>query len=139
MASGGRSISGRVSASTGSFYDGDRTSVSGNVQLRPSAHLTVDVGFQHNDLKLGGNTFTADLFSTRIRYAYNAHVFFLGFVQYNEATDELITNLRLNVIHSPLSDIFLVFAERRNVAAGLFDGPVLDRVITAKVTKLFAF
>ena len=138
-ASGGRSISGRVSASTGSFYDGDRTSVSGNVQLRPSAHLTMDVGFQHNDLKLGGNSFTADLFNTRIRYAYNTQVFFLGFVQYNEAADELITNLRLNVIHSPLSDIFLVFTERRNVAAGLFDGPVLDRVITVKVTKLFAF
>jgi hypothetical protein len=35
---------------------------------------------------------------------------------------------------------FLLFSERRNVAAGLFDGAqVLDRMVTAKVTRLIAF
>lgn len=139
FASGGRSISGRVSASTGNFYDGDRTSISGNLQVRPSHHLAVDFEFQHNNLNLGGNSFTADLFSTRVRYAYNTKIFFLGFIQYNESTEELVTNLRLNVIHAPLSDVFLVLSERRNVAESVFNGRVLDRVITAKVTKLFAF
>ena len=140
VASGGRPISGRVSFSRGGFYDGDRTSVSGNLQLRPSYHLALDFGVQHNDLTLSGNSFTADLFSGRVRYAYSTKVFFLGFVQFNESIDELVTNLRLNVLHAPLSDVFLVYTERRNVAAGVLDGAVvLDRVLTAKVTKLIAF
>ena len=46
-----------------------------------------------------------------------------------------VTNLRLRFIHAPLSDLFLVYTERRDVK----DNVVLDRVVTAKVTKLFAF
>ena len=139
-ASGGRSVSGRLSLSRGGFYDGDRTSVSARVQLRPSSHLALDFSAQHNDLDLGGNSFTADLFSGRVRYAYSTKVFLLGFVQYNESTDEMVTNFRLNILHAPLSDIFLVYTERRNVSNGVFGGGVVrDRVITAKVTRLIAF
>jgi hypothetical protein len=56
-------------------------------------------------------------------------------VQYNNSADELITNVRLNLIHAPLSDVFLVYNERRNLALDT----LLDRVIAAKVTRLFAF
>ena len=40
-----------------------------------------------------------------------------------------------NWIHAPLSDLFLIYSERR----GLSDNVVLDRVITAKVTRSVAF
>ncbi len=56
-------------------------------------------------------------------------------MQYNRATEQLVTNVRLNIIHAPLSDVFLVFSERRDVGAG----DVLERAVTLKVTKLFAF
>jgi hypothetical protein len=56
-------------------------------------------------------------------------------LQYNDATGELVTNVRLNFIHSPLSDLFLVYAERRDTGSGT----VLDRRLSAKLTKLFAF
>jgi hypothetical protein len=59
-------------------------------------------------------------------------------VQYNESTDELITNARFNLIHAPLSDVFLVYTERRSLADLVVD-PVVERGITLKVTKLFAF
>ncbi len=139
-ASGERALSGNVRFSNGGFYDGDRTSIGGNLQFRPSHHLAFDFGVQHNDLNLAGSEFTADLFSGRFRYAYNTKLFLMGFVQFNESTDELVSYLRLNVIHAPLSDIFLVFSERRNVAAGVVDGAtVLDRMVTAKVTRLVGF
>jgi hypothetical protein len=62
----------------------------------------------------------------------------MGFVQYNESTDELITNARFNLIHAPLSDLFLVLTERRALAD---DAPeaVIERGITLKVTRLLAF
>ena len=56
-------------------------------------------------------------------------------MQYNHVTEQLVTNVRLNLIHAPLSDVFLVFSERRDTAAG----DVLERAVTLKVTKLFAF
>jgi hypothetical protein len=59
------------------------------------------------------------------------------FVQYNEADRELISNARLNVIHAPLSDVFLVYTERRGLAGGATEG-LLERGLTLKVTKLFA-
>lgn len=138
--SGGRPVSGTLAASYGGFYDGDRTSLVGSLQLRPSHHLALDVGVQHNDLTLSGNSFTADLFTGRVRYAYSTRAFFMGFVQFNESTDEVVSYLRLNVLHAPLSDIFLVYSERRDVSDGVFGGSVLlDRTVTVKVTRLVAF
>ena len=62
----------------------------------------------------------------------------MAFVQYNQATDELITNARFNFIHAPLSDLFLVYAERRTFAGDAVQ-TLLDRGLTLKVTKLVAF
>lgn len=139
QASGERMLSGSLGYSQGGFYDGDRRSVNGGLVFRPSYHLAFDFGVQHNALNLAGSDFTADLISGRFRYAYNTKLFLMGFVQYNESTEDLVTYLRLNILHAPLSDIFLVFSERRNVAAGVFNGAtVLDRMVTAKITRLIA-
>jgi hypothetical protein len=122
----------------GDFYDGTRSSLSGDVTFRPNEHVSLEVGAQRNDLELGGDAFTADLYSAGLRYAFNTKIFLLAFVQYNEATDELISNARFNLIHAPLSDIFLVYTERRSLADGVSD-PIIERGLTLKVTKLFAF
>ena len=58
-----------------------------------------------------------------------------AFVQWNQASDEQVTNLRFRWIHAPLSDLFLVLTERRDSDAG----QVLDRFVTLKFTKLLAF
>ena len=133
--SGARWLSGIVRLARGGFYDGDIASISGTAVLRPNHHVSLDFSVQHNDITLADSSFAADLFGARIRYAYSTQLFASAFVQYNNSTDELITNVRLNLIHAPLSDIFLVYTERRNLALDT----LLDRVITAKVTRLFAF
>jgi hypothetical protein len=131
-------LSGSVSLSGGDFYGGRRTSVSGRMKFRPNEHFSLDLAAQHNDLDLAGRDFTADLFSARLRYARDTRTFVMGFVQYNEATEELITNVRFNLIHAPLSDFFLVFTERRSLADGVAN-QVLERGVTLKGTKLLAF
>ena len=79
--------------------------------------------------------FTADVFGGRLQLAGSTRLFGSAYVQYNEATDELISNVRFNFIHAPLSDVFLVYRERRAVGGG----GILDRRLTAKVTRVFAF
>ena len=84
-APGSRAISGSVSLQWGDFYAGSRTSITGKLTFRPNEHVSFDAQAQQNDLELGGSSFTADMFSGRLRYAHNTRTFFMAFVQYNEA------------------------------------------------------
>jgi hypothetical protein len=137
-ASGARWISGNVRFSKGSFFDGNKTSVGGSALLRPNYHLLLDVSAQHNEGTLAGAPFTADLFSGRLRYAHSTRFFASAFVQYNKSAELLVANVRINLIHAPLSDIFLVYTERRDMADGVQDR-LRGRLVTLKVTRLFGF
>ncbi|MBI4538600.1 MAG: carbohydrate binding family 9 domain-containing protein [Gemmatimonadetes bacterium] len=132
--SAGRPLSGSVRLSQGGFFNGERTSVGLSGVWRPSHHLTLDLSADHNEVALPESRFTADVYGFRMHFATSARLITSAFVQYNRDTDEVVSNLRLNFIHAPLSDFFLVYTERRDVAGG---GGVLERQLTAKVTKLF--
>jgi len=56
-------------------------------------------------------------------------------VQYNTDNRQWTSNLRFNIIHRPLSDIFLVYNERRDDRTGL----MLSRAVIAKMTYMVAF
>ncbi|OGU10151.1 MAG: hypothetical protein A2W29_05290 [Gemmatimonadetes bacterium RBG_16_66_8] len=134
-ASDGRMVSGSVGVSGGGYYNGDRFTVSGAVAWQPDYHLTLDASATRNSISIPGADFTANLYTARVKYAYSTTLYLGAFVQYNADADQVVTNVRVNFIHAPLSDFFLVFTERRDVLADV----VLERVITAKFTKLFAF
>ncbi|MYA12170.1 MAG: carbohydrate binding family 9 domain-containing protein [Gemmatimonadetes bacterium] len=135
----GRKVGGKLSITQGGFFDGERTSVGGSVTIRPSARLFVEGTAQRNRLTLAGRTFEANLFGGRVRLARDTRTFLSAFVQYNESADELQTNIRFNLIHAPLSDLFLVYSERRNPAPEAGEAGLIDRAITVKFTKLLAF
>ena len=102
---------------------------------RPSRHFALDLRMQRNQISLSGNEFSADVFGARVDLAGSRRLFLSSFLQYNTASEEVVTNIRLNFIHSPLSDLFLVLSERRDSRGGV----VLERGVTLKVTKLFSF
>ncbi|MBT8404103.1 MAG: carbohydrate binding family 9 domain-containing protein [Gemmatimonadetes bacterium] len=135
-------LSGRLSLTRGGFYDGDRTSIGVALLYRPNPHWQVSAGAQRNELDFGGRAFTANLYDARVRYAHDTRTFASLFTQYNEAADELVVNARLNLIHAPLSDLFVVFTERRRLStdldAGIGKGRI-ERGITLKLTRLLAF
>ncbi len=135
-ASGGRALSGRVSVSGGGYFGGTRESYSASLTWRPDYHLSMELSATRNNLTIQGNSGNADLYSARIKYSHSTKLYIRGYVQYNDAEGQVITNLRLNFIHAPLSDFFLVYTERRDVRDG---GGVLERFVTAKLTKLLAF
>ncbi|MGD8276842.1 MAG: DUF5916 domain-containing protein [Gemmatimonadota bacterium] len=132
---GARALSGTLGVSRGDFYDGHRTSVDARALIRPSTHLALEVFGQRNDLNLGGRGFRADAFGSRLRFAASTRFFASAFVQYVKSTDELVSNIRLNYIHAPLSDVFLVYTERRSLDAR----SLRERVLTFKITRLLAF
>ncbi len=134
-ASEGRPIYGSISVLGGGYFDGTRVSIDASVSWQPDYHLTLEASAERNMISAQGTDFTADLYTGRIKYAFSTTLYFGVFVQYNADADQVLTNARVNLLHAPLSDLFLVFTERRDVDAGA----VLERFVTVKLTKWFAF
>jgi hypothetical protein len=134
--SAGRPLWARVRVSKGSFYNGDRTSASVSGQLRVDYRLSLDFSAERNALSFPGSPdFAANVYGARLTYAASTRFFTSAFVQRNALTRETVSNVRLNYIHAPLSDLFLVYTERR-------DGDPAtraDRLVSFKVTKAVAF
>jgi hypothetical protein len=131
----GKELSGSLSVSGGGYFGGDRVSFSGSARWQPGPGVTAEVVVARNNLTLGGNEFSVDVYAGRLKYAVSTTLSFAAFVQLNAETDEMVTNLRANLIHAPLSDLFLLYTERR----GMNGGGVLERFVTLKVTRLLIF
>jgi hypothetical protein len=131
----GRRLSTELEVSGGGYFGGRRFTVSGSARWQPDYHVTLEAAATHNALTVQGRSFSADLYSARAKIAYSTSLYFGAFVQYNAEAEQLVTNVRVNFIHAPLSDFFLVLTERRDISGG----GVLERFATAKITRLVAF
>lgn len=118
------------------FYGGELRSWAGGFGYTPNAHWAVRANYRRTLGEL-----ETDLFALRVNYAHNTRLFINTLVQYNSETNELSTNLRLNFIHSPGSDLFLVYNDSRGREGEDFsDGlPSRNREVILKFTKLLRF
>ncbi|MGE0041345.1 MAG: DUF5916 domain-containing protein [Vicinamibacterales bacterium] len=121
--------------STGDFYDGYRRGYTVGATARMNAHLNASANVSINDIELSEGAFTTTLVTGRVNYFLNTKVFLNALLQYNTDARQWSSNVRFNVIHRPLSDIFFVYNERRDSRSG----DLLDRALVAKVTYLVAF
>lgn len=133
-ASRARPLSGQVRVGGGGYFGGDIRSIGGSVLGRLGYRALLDLSVEHNRIDLPAQApVTADIYGAKLDVFFSPRFLTSAFVQYNEATDEVITNARLNWIHAPLSDLYLVLTERRR------GGDVLERLLSLKVTKLISF
>lgn len=121
--------------SIGDFYDGYRRGYSVGTTVRANQHFNISGNVQFNDIELPQGAFTTTLITGRVNYFLNTKVFLNALLQYNTDARQWSSNIRFNVIHRPLSDIFLVYNERRDSRTG----DMIDRAIVAKMTYLIAF
>ncbi len=130
-----RMIGGRINYRQGDFWNGTRRSIGGEVTLRPNYHWQIDTTFSRDDIKVLAGDFPTTLVGLKVLYAHSSRSFLNTFLQYNRERNQFSTNIRFNIIHHPLSDIFIVFNERRDTITG----DVLDRGVVFKFTNLFNF
>lgn len=130
-----RAIAGNGFFSWGDFWNGRQTSFGGGLDLKPNFRLNVDLNYNRNDVKLPNGAFVTNLMSTRVLYAFSSRMFLNAFVQYNADTKQVSTNIRYQVIHHPLSDLFIVYNDRRDVHTG----ELRERALLFKFTNLFNF
>ncbi len=121
--------------SVGGLYDGTRNGYAVGPTIRVNEHFNASVSLQVNDIDLPDASYISTLIATRVNYAVNTRMFVNALVQYNNDTRQWSSNLRFNLIHRPLSDVFLVYNERRLDTTG----DLVDRSVIAKLTWLLAF
>ena len=123
-------ISVEARAGTGGFWDGERDSYEFGVTFQPSYKFSASARWGHNDVVLPGDSFKTDLVSSRLAYSFSNKMWFNALIQYNGDDREVISNLRFNWRFKPLSDLLLVYNERRMKDA------VLERAIILKLTYI---
>ncbi|NKB88227.1 MAG: hypothetical protein GKS06_08410 [Acidobacteria bacterium] len=117
----------------GSFWDGRKKNWEFGSGFRLGARFNAAVSVNLNDITLSGGAFKTTLVSSRLAYDFNTKLALSGLFQYDNLTDQFLSNVRLRYNYEPLSDIFLVYNESR-----LTENPALiDRALILKITKLF--
>ena len=134
-----RKVSGSALITTGGFWNGTQNTIKGGVVYRPSYQLTFDIALQRSDITLPQpmHDFVTNLVTSRIGYAFNTRTFLDTLLQYNTDLKQFSANIRFDLIHRPLSDLFVVYNEQR-----LTDVPTpvnAGRGLIVKYTHMLAF
>ncbi len=138
-----RSVGLKFNAALGDFWSGTRTELGGGVVWIANKHLTVDGSVSWNDISLPvpDGDFTTTLIGTRLEAALSRKLFAYALVQWDDVSQTLQSNIRVDWIHTPGSDLFVV------LDTGYLTGPLdlprdprwLRRTGIVKLTYLKAF
>ena len=134
-----RKVSGSALITAGGFWTGTQKSTKVGVTIRPSYHLTFDLALQRNDISLPVpmHDFVTNLVTSRVGYAFSTRTFLDTLLQYNTDLKQFSANVRFDLIHRPLSELFVVYNEQQ-----LTDPPTPinpGRGLIVKYTHMLAF
>ena len=122
----------------GGLYDGTQQTVSAAVQYRPSYRFKAKLGVQRTAAQLNTPNlrFVNTLGTFRTSYSFNTNMFVDALSQYDAVSKQFNANIRFNLIHHPLSDLFIVYNDQRILTP---DAPVAGRGIIVKFTQMMSF
>jgi hypothetical protein len=134
-----RVVSGSTIVTMGGFWNGTQRTVKAGVIVRPTYHLTFDVAMQRNDIRLPlpMHDFVTNLVSSRVGLAFNTRTFLDTLLQYNTDLKQFSANVRFDLIHRPLSDLFVVYNEQQLTSPPSPVNP--GRGLIVKYTHMLAF
>ncbi|MEM1095159.1 MAG: DUF5916 domain-containing protein [Bacteroidota bacterium] len=136
-----RPLYGEVGVEYGGFFSGTRAEFEFELGVRPSPGFAAEAEIQHSVIDIGNGAFAATVGSLSLSTAFSRDLFGKTLIQYDNFSKQLRANIRFNWIHTPGSDLFVVF----NTAYALGeDDPLdprrsvvlLDRVAIVKLTYL---
>ncbi|GMR12718.1 MAG: hypothetical protein BMS9Abin29_0911 [Gemmatimonadota bacterium] len=138
-----RTFSGSARFSLGEFWSGTRTQYGGALTWKTGPNLTLTGSVNRNDIDLPveDGAFSTTILSLNVLGAINRRLFANALVQYDDISENLQSNVRIDWIHTPGSDLFIV------LDTGYFLGNLLDprdtrwvnRAGVVKLTYLKAF
>ncbi len=94
----------------GDFWSGTRTRYRGRFVWKPNQFFTIEPVFDHNRIRMpveDGN-FNTNLVSVTMLAAVSRDLFANALVQWDDISETVQANIRIDWIHTPGSDLFLV-------------------------------
>ena len=132
-------ISTKVFFRGGEFYDGNILGFGLGPNIKLGSRLTLNLLWDQNNIKLPQGNFSTTILSTRIVYTFSPRLFVKAFIQWNSEEKALLGNFLLSFIHTPGSDLFLVYNEELSTEGGAFTFRKQNRAILLKFNYLFNF
>jgi hypothetical protein len=128
----GRPVSGSATLNLGSFYDGDKRTMTLQGDLRPGTLLSFNPSYEFNDVALRQGSFRTHLVGLRTNVSFSTRLLTSAYVQYNSAGQLAATQVRVNYIFRTIDNVYIVFNDT-HFTEGVFRGRS-NRSFVAKVT-----
>ena len=109
-----RTFWGDLNFTRGNYFGGGKTSLIGSVGRRFSNHLTIYASINQNNIEINNSRFSANIYGLSSEIAINKKWFIKTLFQYDNFTNISQIYIRLNWIHTPGSDLFVVVNEKYN-------------------------
>jgi len=132
-----RSVTFNTENSYSRFFDGNLLSLSAKLGLSVGSNLSFNLGYTHNEVDVPEGSFDTELVSFRGVLALSTNLVANTLVQYNSLDKTFSTNIRINYIHSPGSDLFIVYNEEHGAEDDVWD--LVSRGAILKLTFLKRF
>jgi hypothetical protein len=112
-----RPLSGFGQASLLRTWGGRLSSVTLGLQCLGGARLSLNATYTRSEARMPGGAFRADVTGLRLGWTQSTRLAAATYLQYNRLTRRFVAYFRLDFIHHPGSDLFLVFNEERGTEA----------------------
>ncbi len=109
-----RVLSGQATWWFGGFYDGHLHQIELEANWRPSSNITVSLNFEDDIGSLPQGNFTKQLYSSRVALNFSPDLQLTNYLQYDNESRQLGTNLRLRWTYNKLGDLFIVYNHNVN-------------------------
>jgi len=135
-----RRLSGSVLLEKGSFYNGNRTTLTFNAaRINASARLSLEPNISINRISLPAGRVTSSLLGSRITYTLTPLLFASALVQYNSSLHTVSTNARLRWEYRPGSEFFVVYNDEHNTDVAMGLPSLQNRALIVKVNRFMRF
>ncbi|MDG2089937.1 MAG: carbohydrate binding family 9 domain-containing protein [Gammaproteobacteria bacterium] len=104
-----RKFSSTMNFQIGEYYNGDRVQLGFDSTWRPTRQYEFGLNYNENSIKLPGGDFKVRLISMKANVAFNSRWSWSNFLQYDNVSENMGFNSRLNWIPEAGQQAFLVF------------------------------
>ena len=131
-----RGVWGNLALSKGDYFGGNKTSMYGSIGKQFSNHLTLYGSANQNIVSMPSQEeFTANIYGITAEVALNRKWFGKALIQYDNFSEQLQLYCRINWIHTPGSDLFIVLNQRYDMAGS--KSSLVQGTQVVKLTYLF--
>ena len=101
------------------------------MQFRAGEKFNANLSYQYNKFELPGGDFTANVFQTRLTYAFKSNILIQGLVQNNTVNKLWAFNFRFSWLQRANTGLFVVYNHN------LENNDPLNNSIIVKYTRMF--